>query len=147
MYFVQFKPLKEKLRRRNLTDSEVLPYLVLYFACWTLFEAIPVSAGSFNRFGGLLIALEVTFVMCGIVYTYSRNDGNQGFDFFRKFIVLGWVLTVRFTIAIMLFVVFIILLSKISGTDIRVQHSVLSVVLTVLYYLRLGKHVGDTTEA
>ena len=148
MYFVRYKPLKEKLRSRTFTDGEALPYLVLYFACWTLIGAVSVNYGVYKTLEKLLIALRVTFVMCGIAYTYSQNHDARGFDFFRKFIVLGWVLSVRFAIAIIVVAVLITFVSEISSTwDLRLTHSGLPVVLTALYYFRLGKHVGDTTDA
>ena len=53
MYFVQYHPLKEKLRERTLSDGEALPYLVVWGVLGCVWAMLWQMYGNFNSFNSL----------------------------------------------------------------------------------------------
>ncbi len=88
MYFIQYHPLKEKLRERALSESEALPYWILFNVLVVLGFSVPMP-GDFNAWDAIEGVMSLLFTICGIYHVYSQNGGVSGFDFIQKSIVLG----------------------------------------------------------
>ena len=146
MYFLRYQPLKEQLRTRSLSDKEALPYLVLLCglaAAATLFS----SSEAFNSWDWVSGGLSVVLAVCGVFYAYSKNGGRAGVDLIQKYIVIGWIASVRCTL------VFIpIIIALYFGIDrfgvITEKTGVFDVLILtcfeVILYQRIGRHIGDT---
>ena len=149
MYFFQYKPLKEKLSNRSLSDREALPYLVLFSALVALIGGVPIVEG-FNEFDAISVCLSVIFAIGGTCYVYQQNGGKEGFNLIQKYVVLGWVVTFRCLLvflSVMIAVVIIAVVLEIGETG-ETETSGFEVVLTALFelivYQRLGRHIRDT---
>ena len=94
MYFVRTQPLKDKLRSRSLSDREALPYLLVFSGLTALVGSVPLIEG-FNRWDFASATLSVVFAIAGVVYSYKCNGGREGFDLIQKYVVLGWVVSIR----------------------------------------------------
>ena len=94
MYFLRYKSLKEKLRTRSLSDREALPYLVLFAGLAAVAYLLP-NTEEFNTWDWIQGTLSVALAVGGVIYAYRQNGGRQGFDLIQKYVVLGWVVTVR----------------------------------------------------
>lgn len=147
MYFIQYNPLKEKLRSRTLSEREALPYILVYSALVALAGTLPMTQ-EFNAWDWASCVLSLGTSIAGVLYAYAKNGKNTGFDFIQKFIVLGWVTTCRCLLA------FIPLAVVVYGTASFMNQTseetggldvVLIFFFELLIYQRIGRHIGDTT--
>lgn len=146
MYFIQYDPLKEKLRTRSLSDREVLPYAIVLFILVPSLLALPVTS-EFNEYDVASTILIIIIGLGGLIYCYDKNGGRNGFDLIQKYVVLHWIVFVRF-IPFFLLMTFVIFAAKealgmgdenTSGIEV-VGFSLMEIV----FYLRLGRHIRDT---
>lgn len=148
MYFIKYHPLKEQLQTRTLTEKEALPYLVVFSALTTLICSLPIF-DSFNQWDGVSALVNVSIAVWGAIYVYRENGGEEGFDFIQKFVVLGWVVSVRFLCAFMPAMIVISIigeafgLTSIDGT--QPYDALVAAVAEIIFYERLGRHIKDTT--
>ena len=98
MYFIRYQPLKEKLKSRTLSDREALPYLVLYAVLATVVYLLPTTE-QFNLCDWIGGGLSVSLAVGGVIYAYTQNGGRRGFDLIQKYMVIGWVVVVRYILA------------------------------------------------
>lgn len=151
MYFVQYHPLKEKLRERSLSESEALPYWILLNVVIGLTAFLPMI-DEFNVWDATAGAMSSLIAIGGIYYVYSQNGGASGFDFIQKSVVLGWVVGIRCLLAfIPIMIVFYEVVEILMGEEIYENTNLLDVMLTaslyIIYFWRLGKHIQDTTKS
>jgi len=149
MYFVRYQPLKERLRESSVSDSEALPYLIADVALTALLFALPQSDG-YNFWDGVSGCLSVATAVGGVLYAYKKNGGRDGYDFIQKYVVLGWVVGVRFLIAFVPIALVLLLLGiHIGMTSCHATHPydvVMIFLAEVIYVQRVGRHVGDTVK-
>jgi hypothetical protein len=156
MNFISYQPLKEQLRNRTFTDRQALPYFILSSVL-----SVPVpTSGTANSLDWVLTGCWVLITALGLLYAYRKNGGSDGVDFIKKFIVLGWIALVRWTLVfIPLFVILVIAVIAIADTDARfggpLDESVKvealewfqlfapSIFMIVLFQ-RIGRHIKDT---
>jgi len=147
MYFIQYNPLKEKLRSRTLSDREALPYMLVSSALVALTGTLAMTQ-QFNAWDGASCILSVGTSIAGVLYAYAKNGKNAGFDFIQKFIVLGWVVSCRCLLALIPLAVAVYAAAYFlnQATD---ETGWLDVVLIFCFelvlYQRIGRHIGDTT--
>lgn len=151
MYFIQYHPLKEKLRERTLSDGESLPYWILLNVLILLAIVIP-TPGDFNVWNAIDGVMGLLFTICGIYHVYSQNGGSSGFDLIKKFVVLGWVVFIRcLLVFIPSMIVFYIFAGILMGGEIYENTNLLDVMLSaafyIIYFQRLGEHIKDTTKS
>lgn len=148
MYFVQYNPLKQKLRSRTLTDDEALPYLVLDAIVATLL-CLDISSDPLNPFDWVSLFLSVVITIGGISHVYNQNGGKDGVDLVQKFLVLGWVVGVRLFltfIPVMIAIVLFALLSNLEDAGIELLSLLFATAYVFIFYQRLGVHIQDTTD-
>ena len=148
MYFIKYNPLKDKLRTRSLPEREALQYLVSFAGLTTLFGVLPMF-GVYNAWDGVSAFLSVATAVGGILYAYSQNAGANGYDLIQKYVVLGWVVSVR------VFLVAVPVLFVISGLGVAFGLTSFEAsgpldvfvlfILEVVWCQRIGRHIRDTT--
>ena len=146
MQFFPYEPVKEKLRTRTLTDREALPYLLSMFAFAASAVVFPVPLGSdlwdrINQGGTILLAVF------GLLYSYRKNGGANGHDLALKYIVLGEIVVARcFALSIPVGIALIWLGNQLGLRDHLMgwYDTVLWLVLQIVAYQRLGRHIADT---
>lgn len=146
MYFLRYKPLKEKLRTRSLSDREALPYLVLFAGLAAVVYLLP-NTEEFNTWDWIQGILSVAFAIGGVIYAYRQNGGRQGFDLIQKYVVLGWVVTVRCVLVFIPCGIALFLLGDSLGliSDETNGFDVLIIAgFEVILYQRIGRHIRDT---
>ena len=147
MYFVQYNPLKEKLRNRSLSDGEALPYLILEGVV-TVLLYLDISSEGLNAFDLVSVIISVAILIGGTFHVYDQNGGKEGFDLVQKYIVLGWVVGFRvFLASIPLFLMLGVLigLANIDDAISDMLSVICGVAVKLIYYQRLGEHIRDTT--
>ena len=146
MYFIRYQPLKEKLKTRTLSDREALPYLILY-AGLAAVVCLFSTMGEFNLWDLISGGLSVSLAVAGVVYAYAQNGGKEGFDLIQKYVVIGWIVVVRCTLAFIPICVALLLLGESLGvmTDETGWYDVLIIAgFEALLYQRVGRHIRDT---
>lgn len=148
MYFVQYHPLKEKLRERTLIDSEALPYLVVWGVWGSVWTMLGEMYSNFNFLDAFSWALWVLITIGGIYYVYSQNGGASGFDLVQKYYVLGWVAYVRCLLAFIPIMVIEYVSAVSYGLYSKNLFNVLAdVAFGVIFFWRTGMHIKDTTKS
>ncbi len=146
MYFVQYQPLKERLRSRSVSDREALPYFLLYVGIASLAVALPLSS-DYNLWDGVSGGLSFVLAIWGVFYAYQRNGGNEGFDLIQKYVVLGWVVFFR---CLLLLVPLGILVGIVGyqiglvGKETHLFDVLVVAVFEWIVYSRIGRHIADT---
>ena len=148
MYWVRYQPLKDRLSKRAVSDREALPYLLFLSGLEALALSIPASS-EMNRWDILETILYVLIAIVGVFYVYRRNGGSEGYDIIQKFIVLGWVVAIRYlmvTLPVGGLVYVTAYYYGVSGDQTTIFDVIFFNVLSALYYERLGRHISDTNE-
>lgn len=155
MHFVQYQPLKDQLKSRTLTERQSLPYLVAWscssallfgYITWTS-ATIPTC---YHLTDFVLDALTIGLAIAGVLYSYSKNGANSGFDFIKKYVVLGWVVSVRCILFLIpLLVIYILGVSVLGETESDTSCTTWADVavfffVEVAIYQRIGRHIADT---
>lgn len=144
MYFVSYHPLKHKLRTNALSDREALPYLIIW--SFAIFLDSYTSGGKIsNGYDILSLCLTIITVIGGTYYVYLQNGGKEGFNLIQKFVVLGWVVSIRFAIVLIPIVtVYIVIWLKLENPSFDLYTVLLGGAIRLIYFQRLGTHIRDT---
>ena len=147
MYFIRYQPLKERLRSRSVSDREALPYLILFVALTALVGSLP-AIDAYNLWDGVSAFLSVATAIGGVLYAYRKNGGMAGFDLIHKYVILGWVVFVRFLIGFIPAAIVLVIMGTATGL-MSLEHTgpydVSMILLAeIIFYQRIGRHVEDT---
>ena len=147
MYFIQYHPLKEKLKERTLSDGEALPYLVVWGVWGSVWTMLWQMYSHFNFLDAFSWALWVLITIGGIYYVYSQNGGASGFDFVQKYYVLGWVVYVRCFLAFIPIMVieYVFAVSYVLYST-NLFNVLADVAFGVILFWRTGVHIRDTAK-
>ncbi|MDE0042290.1 MAG: hypothetical protein OXT74_09655 [Candidatus Poribacteria bacterium] len=146
MYFIQYDPLKEKLRTKSLSDREALPYAIILFILEPVLLALPVI-GESNEYDVALGILIAVIGLGGLIYCYDKNGGRNGFDLIQKYVVLQWIVTVRCIPFFLLGMIVIFAAKEFLGMGDENTSGIEVVgisLMGIVFYLRLGRHIRDT---
>lgn len=149
MNFIKYTPLKEKLRERTLSDREALPYLVVFAAITALMIGVPLYE-NYNVLDGSSVACSVVLAIFGIIYAYIQNGKENGYDLVQKYVVLGWVTSVRFILIGIPVYVLVGMAGHSIGFSTEETNEidlVFWVGYEALLYYRIAMNIRDTREA
>ena len=148
MYWISYQPLKERLKKRSVSDREALPYLLLLSALEAISLSVPAST-EMNKWDIIEAMLYVIVTIIGVIYIYRKNGGKTGYDIIHKFVVLGWVVAVRYFLVVLPLgglIYFTVRYHAPSGDETTFFDAMFFTVISVIYYERLGRHISDTNE-
>ena len=94
MYFYDITSLKHRLANGPLPERESLPYLVVFVTLYAVVMYLPFLPE--NAWDYFEVAFSLLVSIVGTIYLYRANGGEKGRDFIYRYIVLGWVVAVRF---------------------------------------------------
>jgi len=146
MYVFRYQPLKDQLKKRQVSDRQALPYLLWF--CGLEAVSIP-SFSTANKWDILGTMLYVVVVVLGVFYVYLRNGGRAGYDVIHKIVVLGAVVGFRYLLAAIPVGGLAYLAASyfgLTGDQTTFFDAVFFTVLNALYFERLGRHIVDTNE-
>ena len=141
MYFVFYHPLKHMLRTNSLSDREALPYLIIDAVLFSLGSSSEADRLS-NGYDLLSLCLTVIIVIGGTYYVYLQNGGKEGFNLIKKYLILGWVVSIRFAIVLIPVVIvnYIVVMPKLGD----LYDVLFGGAIKLIYFQRLGTHIRDT---
>jgi hypothetical protein len=144
MYFWRIEQLKTEMAARPLTDREALPYLLWNVTLTTAVSCFPST--TFNVWDGVSAAFSVALVVLGTIYIFRQNGASKGQHFLQRYFAIGWVVGLRWIVALVIAGVPLFLglesmgmLSEETSWHIFLFFTVAEVIL----YWRIGFHVRD----
>ncbi|MBC7750304.1 MAG: hypothetical protein H7Z73_01090 [Candidatus Saccharibacteria bacterium] len=91
MYFWRIEKLKASMATAQLTEREVLPYLIATMILLTVafgaMRHMPVT----SYWDDINSILNILFAIIGTIYIYHKNNGAAGRNFLQRYIVISWV--------------------------------------------------------
>ena len=153
MHFWRIEQLKTTLKQRSLTTAELLPYVVaVCLASAVVTEGLTYSAkSSVNVWDYVFSFASVVLAALGTVYVYRLNGGPEGRDFLERYVVIGWVVVVRWLSAVLGISLVSGIVAAAFGFSVPEETSWQHVVVYVLgelsLYWLVGKHVRDVASS
>ena len=156
MYLWNIEALKAKILGGQFTSGKVFPYLIITMGLYSIALEVFLYAGyekqeiNYLTYSSSVICTLI--VVLGTFYVYHANGGASGKDFAAKYIGIGFVVGIRFLVyAMPLIVAIIVHRSCADANDEYAPTTFLEVVVyaawSVVYYLRMAKHIRDTAVA
>jgi hypothetical protein len=147
MYFWRIERLKREMAICPLSESETLPYLIVYITCTTIFSFVPYT---FTNIWDTLSAIFSAFLaVVGTIYIYRQNGGVDGQYFLQRYFAISWVVTLRLlligTITIIIFSI-LLALANVSSEETTWYEFFFLSVFEVIFYQRIGHHVRDVAR-
>lgn len=147
MYFWRIERLKREMVVRPLSESETLPYLVVYVTCTTIFSFVPAPFS--NVWDTLSATFSAFLAVVGTIYIYRQNGGANGQYFLQRYFAISWVVTLRLlligTITIIIFSI-LLALANVSLEETTWYEFLFVSVFEVIFYQRIGHHVRDVAR-
>lgn len=146
MYWTRYQPLKERLKSRAVSDREALPYLLLFSALEAVVLSIP-AVSEMNMWNVVETVSGGIVALIGVFHVYRKNGGKAGYDIVHKFVVLGWVVGVRFLLVALPVGGLIYGVANhygFSGSETTPFDVVFFSIVSLAYYERLGRHIAET---
>jgi hypothetical protein len=148
MYFFNYHPLKETLKNRELTDRQAMPYFIVFIGLTSFNTSVHLS-GDMNGWDYLSGFIGAILSIAGVYYVYLQNGGSKGYDLIQKFIVLGWIVTVRIAMISIPLIILLFALGDFLGLvqdSSRAYDVLLLSALMIIFYQRIGRHIRDTNR-
>ncbi len=137
--------MKKDLIKGSLSEKEQFKYLLANTIIISL-AMIPVIENNIMNIYFAIIAGIIT--VFGAIYIYKVNGSANGKYLLQRFLSLGWVMAMRWSVLIMLpvMIIFFTILEIFSPNLIEVT-SIYDIlvfsILYLIYFYILGKHVKD----
>jgi hypothetical protein len=147
MYYWNIKSLKKDLVEGKITEYDSLKYLVIMTIIYTL-DAFPLAESSTNQWDIIAFVVIGILDVAGIVYIFSCNGGTKGVHFLQRYLSLGWVTGVRFSVFALPVVIVFLTINAISNLELRTSLSDVIVMgsLMIGYLFIFGRHIKDVAR-
>lgn len=144
MYFWSIEKLKDDLKKQTVTESELFKYLTVTVVAYLLGFLLPYANDIWYKLSVVLMSVITIF---GLYYAYRCNGGKNGQNFLEKYISIGWVVSVRWAVFVMLpvMVVYLFIFEAIGYKILTIEGFFFDLVY-ISYFWMLGKHIKDTTR-
>jgi hypothetical protein len=147
MYWWNLRAAKRELSEATPASRRLLPYVMALAVLETLVIELSFMVPAQGEFGlriGLFAVASAVVTALGCLYVYRRNGGAGGKQFLERILVLGWITGIRYTAFMALAIVlFFGLAVPLLGEEIANWTDVLYLLATPVFYLYLGRHIGD----
>jgi len=163
MYFWNIKALKKELVANVLTESQVFAYFLAVLTLETVtFQLTTLFPGTEDADVWDYVGYvgSVVFTVGGTLVAYWQNGGSAGRGFLARYFPLLWVLTVRFLVFLLPFLVLAMIpmvyfSEALFGTDaegedfaaLSMYVVMLSWVWFLVFYYRLAVHIREVARA
>ncbi len=145
MYCWKIDALKKDLSGKSLPESESFKYLFVFVTAYSL-AIIPSTTGA-TFWDIALVGASIVAEMLGLWYVYVCNKGKEGENFLQRYLALGWVVGVRWTVLCFFPVTIIFYGFRGAVSENALMTSWIDVVfftiLSLGYFWILGKHMKE----
>ena len=132
---------------RTLTDREVLPYVVVFNVLTSAALMLPTL--SVNRWDVAGAICSILLAIVGTLYVYRHNNGAAGENFLQRWLVIGWVVAVRWAALLVAMLVVLFVIAELVGEiseDTTWYELLVFAFWELIFYGRLAHHVGDVAQ-
>jgi hypothetical protein len=148
MYFWRIEKLKMDMATRPLSAGEVLPYAVIFSVLLTPIGYIPNAIT--NIWDVLGLVWSIALAVFGTIYIYRQNGGASGQHFLQRYLVIGWVVAIRWLVVLILPIGGLVILDmevlgNVTGETTWYIFLFFALLEAVLYW-RTGYHVRDLAQ-
>ncbi len=147
MYFWRIKQLKAEMIQQPLTDREVVPYLIASLVVIGLALAAASHLPATSTLDDYFSVFNTVALGLGTYYIYLQNQGANGQHLLQRYIVIGWVIGIRWLVAYLVGT-FIITIGVYFSASLPIEASmvmllIFNVIAVLVYYWLVGHHVRD----
>jgi hypothetical protein len=141
MYWLNIHALKSDLRAGQVSERDVVPYLIAEGILIQL-SYLDGSGSSFFDYVDVLVGTAA--VILGTWYVFNRHRG--GAPFLLKYITLGWVVGWRVLLVILpVFIVLALILGAMGGEGaVNFSTSLFGAVYWYAYFRVLGDRIAES---
>jgi len=148
MRFLRYEPIKTKLRERTLTEREALPYLAANVGLVAI-ALLMIASGEQDKWDELSALPSVFITVGGVLYAYRQNGGASGYDIVLKYLVLGFIVSVRTVLAVLVVSTLFLFSAFWIFPEYEGDSGPVGVIFWTCVELfvveRIGRHIRDTT--
>lgn len=142
MNFISYKGINDRLVDKNISDREILPYVIVFFM-GSFISILTPHSGSTNAYDYIIFIVNILFSIIGTLFLYKKNNGSNGYNFLVKYVILSWILGIRSLIIVVpCYIIYRVIIYKYYNNT--VQSTCATLIIHTLYLLiffnRLGKH-------
>lgn len=144
MYFWRIEKMKTEMVTCQMSEREVLPYVVVSAAVFSVAGYIRQPLN--NRWDALSVGWSLLLAVFGTIYIYRQNGGANGQHFLQRYLALGWVVGIRWFVAFtpVVLVLYVMLAgASADAQSTRWQDVLIFAVAEIILYWRIGYHVRD----
>lgn len=154
MYFVSINGLKKDFLEGKVTEKESLKYLIGMIILYGISPSQGNTADGATMLAAAIVGLAISII--GLICAYKSNNGSSGNQFLVKYIAISFVVSIRFILISIPFV--IVILAALQGyinsgsyspnPDLDLLIIIVSIALvalaaTILYYWRICVHISE----
>lgn len=144
MYFYSINKLKSRLEAGPLPEKEALPYVIAFAFLASLIAYFPGPPE--NKWDYIEMGFALVLAIVGTIWLFKANGGQHGKDFIHRYIILGWVVAVRFATGLLpaaIGLYFIAFFANFVSDETNWFDCLIVIASEVLFYLYFGKHLSD----
>jgi len=147
MYFWKIEKLKNDLLKKPLSESESFKYLFATTVLYSLGMTPFLENNIWDVYSAIITAL-ITAI--GVYYVYKCNKGASGSNFLQKYLSMGWVVGIRWSVFVMipLMIVYFVIVAILSSIPDNTTLSDLLFfnLLYIQFFWLLGKHIKEVAK-
>lgn len=148
MYFWQLRKLKRKMVARPLSEREILPYLLGYLTLTAATVFLDYSSNVWDALWGISSSM---LALIGTFSIYRQNGGANGQYFLQRYLAIGWVVTLRWSLIIIISTVILLIVLELANISTFSEETtwyefLYGTAWEVIVYQRIGHHVRDVAQ-
>lgn len=157
MYWWRIEPVKREFAAGGPPETDKLKYFVLTLTLYVVLGELGYLVAESDAEARLTPVdwassfLYIAATVVGTYYCYRCNAAGDGRQFIERFICIGWPVTVRFSVLVVLAFIAVALLTLAVAEDaldafleMEILFLVITVVLEVVFYWYFGRQINDT---
>jgi len=146
MNWINLSDAENKLKNDEFSDNEALKYLIAFIILYTLIGFGVIES---NFLGFISVVLQIIISIWGILKVFKINELGDRKDFFKRYIVISWIIGFRlFLISLFVLIPFGILF-KIFADNLmlwnfsikEIFNLVFGVIFSIIYYSYFAKSI------
>ena len=146
MNWINLSDAENKLKNDEFSDNEALKYLIAFIILYTLIGFGVIES---NFLGFISVVLQIIISIWVILKVFKINELGDRKDFFKRYIVISWIIGFRlFLISLFVLIPFGILF-KIFADNLmlwnfsikEIFNLVFGVIFSIIYYSYFAKSI------
>ncbi len=146
MNWIDLSDAESKLIENKFEDKEALKYLIAFIIIYTL-VSFGVIKG--NILGFISVVLQIIISVWGILKVFKVNELGDGKDFFKRYIVISWIVSFRlFLVALFVIIPMFFLFKFFEGSLVLgyfyiedIINLIFGSIFSIIYYLYFAKSI------